>query len=183
MYMNKLWGHFSTITRHRNKVMWHCFRVGLFRQGLLHDLSKYSPEEFIPGVKYYQGYRSPNEREREIMGYSRAWMHHKGRNKHHFEYWTDYDTVTKKMFTVKMPVRYVAEMFCDRVAASKIYGGDKYTDRYALDYFLRGKETRDIHPETSALIESLLTLLAEKGEKEAFKYVRKLVKENEYPSK
>ena len=180
--MSNLWGHFSTITRHRHKVMWHCFKAGIFWQGLLHDLSKYSPEEFIPGVKYYQGYRSPNEREREIIGYSRAWMHHKGRNKHHFEYWTDYDTVTKQMFTVKMPVRYVAEMFCDRIAASKIYGGDKYTDRSALDYFLRGKKTRDIHPETSALIESLLTMLAEKGEKETFKYVRKLVKKNEYPS-
>ena len=81
--------HFCTITEHKLLVMWNCFQVGLYRQGLLHDLSKYSPEEFWTGVRYYQGTRSPNAAEREMMGFSRAWLHHKGRNKHHFEYWID----------------------------------------------------------------------------------------------
>lgn len=175
--MGSFWGHFSTITRHRHKVMQHCFKAGIPLRGLLHDLSKYSPEEFIAGVKYYQGYRSPNEGEREDIGYSRAWMHHKGRNKHHFEYWTDYSHEKRCMMPVKMPLKYVIEMFCDRVAASKIYGGDKYTDRYALDYFLRAKATRVIHPETSDMIEGLLTMLAEKGEEETFRYIRQLIKE------
>ena len=124
----KAWQHFKTITRHRNKVILHCAKAGILWQGLFHDLSKYSPEEFIPGVIFYQGTRSPNEGEREEYGYSAAWMHHKGRNKHHFEYWTDYDPKTRQMEPVKMPLKYVKEMFCDRVAASKIYGGEKYTD-------------------------------------------------------
>jgi pyrroloquinoline quinone (PQQ) biosynthesis protein C len=158
--------------------MYHCFRAGIFWQGVMHDMSKYSPEEFFAGVRYYQGYRSPNEGEREANGYSRAWMHHKGRNKHHFEYWTDYSTVKRQLIPVKMPLRYVVEMFCDRVAASKIYGGDKYTDRYPLDYFLKGKSTRTIHPETSELIESLLTMLANEGEDKTFAYIRKLLKSN-----
>ena len=72
--------------------MKHCFRVGLYKQGLLHDLSKYSPTEFLVGCKYYQGTRSPNNAERENIGYSGAWLHHKGRNKHHYEYWLDYST-------------------------------------------------------------------------------------------
>ena len=89
--MGKAWNHFRTITKHRHQVIRHCARAGIFWQGLGHDLTKYCPEEFWVGAKYYQGTRSPNEREREEYGYSKAWMHHKGRNKHHFEYWTDYD--------------------------------------------------------------------------------------------
>ena len=86
--MNVL-GHLKTITKHHNLVMGYCFRAGLYQQGLLHDLSKLSPEEFLVGAKYYQGTRSPNNAEREATGVSRAWLHHKGRNKHHFEYWID----------------------------------------------------------------------------------------------
>lgn len=176
MKLKNFIGHFRTITRHRHKVIAHCAKAGIFWQGLLHDLSKYSPTEFLQGVKYYQGTRSPNEGEREAYGYSLAWMHHKGRNKHHFEYWTDYYPPTKTVQPVKMPLRYVAEMFCDRVAAGKIYQGDKYTDRSPLEYFLGAKSRRIIHPETSELIESLLTMLAEKGEKETFAYLRGLVR-------
>ena len=168
--------HFKTITRHRHEVMKNCFRAGIPLQGLLHDLSKYSYEEFSLGVKYYQGTRSPHEGERDSYGYSLAWMHHKGRNKHHFEYWTDYDPVTRVMSPVKMPLRYVKEMFCDRVAASKIYMKDNYNDGSALAYFMRGKNTRMIHPETSELIEKLLTMLKDKGERKTFAYVRRLRK-------
>ena len=165
-------GHFSTITRHRHAVIRHCAKAGILRRGLLHDLSKYTPEEFIPGAMYYQGNRSPNEQERTECGYSRAWMHHKGHNKHHFEYWTDYDMVTRRMVPVKMPLPYVIEMFCDRVAAGKIYNGDKYTDGDPLAYFMRGKPGRFIHPETSAFLERLLRMLKCRGEEWTFAWIR-----------
>lgn len=168
--------HFNTITKHRHTVIRHAFKAGIPLRGLLHDLSKYSPEEFLVGAKYYIGTRSPNEAEREKYGYSKAWMHHKGRNKHHFEYWCDYDPNTKIMSPVEMPVKYVIEMFCDRVAASKIYQGKCYTDSHPLEYFLRGKHRRIIHPKTSDLLEKLLTMLSEKGEDETFKYIRKEIK-------
>lgn len=173
----KILQHFLTITKHRHKVIAHCFKAGIGLQGLFHDLSKYSPTEFSLGAKYYQGVRSPNECERETKGFSTAWMHHKGRNKHHFEYWTDYDPVTRKVMPVKMPLRYVAEMFCDRVAAGKIYQGSKYTNRSPLDYFLKGKATRFINSQTSEFLENLLVMLEQKGEDETFSYIRKLVKE------
>ncbi len=167
--------HFLTITNHRHKVMFNCLRAGIPLRGLLHDLSKYTPTEFIPGARYFQGNRSPNEGEREEYGYSKAWIHHKGRNRHHFEYWTDYDPVTKKFSGVKMPKKFLIEMFCDRVAASKIYNKDKYTNSKPLEYFLKGKGHRQImHPETSEEIEFLLRMLEEKGEKETFKYIRKI---------
>lgn len=164
--------HFTTITKHRHKVIVNCFRAGILWQGLRHDLSKYTPTEFIPGAKYYQGTRSPNERERELYGYSKAWMHHKGRNKHHFEYWTDYNHETKQITAVEMPRKYIIEMVCDRVAASKIYNGEKYTDRCPLDYFLKAKKRRFINEKTSEDLEFLLTMLAEKGEKKTFSYIK-----------
>lgn len=88
-FMNKLWGHFKTITTHKLAVTTLCFQCGLYKQGILHDLSKYSPVEFFAGVKYYQGNRSPIDKEKEVKGYSMGWLHHKGRNKHHWEYWLD----------------------------------------------------------------------------------------------
>lgn len=167
------WGHFKTITKHRHAVIYHAFRVGILWRGLMHDLSKYSPTEFFAGVKYYtDGTRSPNEGERDEYGYSLAWMHHKGRNRHHFEYWSDYNPKTKVVSPVEMPLVYVKEMFCDRVAASKIYQKENYTDSHPIEYFLRAKGRRVIHPATSDLIESWLVMLSEKGEKETFRHIK-----------
>ena len=170
-------GHFKTITKHRHMVIAHSKKAGILFQGLRHDLSKYGPTEFRAGVKFYTGNKSPNEGERRAYGYSKAWLHHKGRNKHHFEYWTDYNTVTHKITPVPMPKRYIAEMFCDRVAASKIYQGKNYTQQHPLEYFMKSKATRFIHQETSDILEDLLVTLAEQGEDAAFRKVRKMLKD------
>ncbi len=95
--------HFATITRHRHMVIRHCAKAGIFWQGLRHDLSKYSPPEFLPGARFYLGDRSPTEAERKECGYSKAWMHHKGRNKHHFEYWNDVSPKSKR-YELSSPV-------------------------------------------------------------------------------
>ncbi len=142
-------------------------------------MSKYSPVEFIPGARHFKGTESPNIGERREKGYSQAWLHHKGVNKHHFEYWTDYSIVERRVVPIKMPLRYLAEMFCDRVAASKIYNGEKYTDSDALNYFLPSKATRFIHPETSDMLEKLLRMLSEEGEEKTFAYLRNMVKNKE----
>ncbi|MCR5825334.1 MAG: DUF5662 family protein [Oscillospiraceae bacterium] len=175
------WAHFKTITRHRNLVCRYCFRVGLYRQGLLHDLSKYSLAEFWRGAKYYQGYRSPNDAERKANGVSLAWLHHKGRNRHHFEYWIDYciaDDGSVYMGGCKMPMRYVAEQFCDRVAACRIYLGERYTDSAPYDYYMRSRGHIMIHPETGAEIEEMLRVLKEQGEDAAFAFVRRRLHES-----
>ena len=176
-------GHFMTITRHRHAVIRHAAKAGIFWQGLRHDLSKYSPTEFIPGAKFYSGDRSPNEKERNIFGYSLAWMHHKGRNKHHFEYWTDYNPVEKKMMPVPMPMRYIAEMFCDRVAASKIYQGKNYTDSHPYEYFLRGVANRAIEKETAEILEGWLIKLRDEGENVTLHHIKECVKASKKKSK
>lgn len=169
-------GHFQTITAHKLRVMHYCFRVGLYRQGLLHDLSKYGPTEFLVGAKYYQGDRSPNEMERLDVGYSSAWLHHKGRNKHHLEYWIDYDpALDHRMGGMEMPVRYVVEMFCDRVAASQTYQKERYTDASAWEYYARSQDHYILHPKTRALLERLLLMLRDEGEERTLAYIRREV--------
>ena len=174
----KPWQHFKTITRHRILVMRGCFRMGLYWQGLTHDLSKYSPVEFWTGAKYYQGVRSPNAAEREEKGFSEAWMHHKGRNRHHYEYWTDMNPVTKTYESVPMPRRYVAEMVADRIAACKVYQKEKYTDKSALEYYNKGKGHYVMHKDTAALLELMLKMLAKKGEQYTFRYIRRKILKN-----
>ena len=172
-----VWGHFKTITSHKLLVMKYCFQVGLYRQGLLHDLSKYTPTEFWRGAVYYQGNRSPNDEERRENGCSVAWMHHKGRNKHHYEYWTDYqlDAPKGQLAGTKMPLRYVVEMFRDRIAAAQTYNKEAYTSDMPLNYFLKGKGQMLMHPETSRLLEKLLRMLAKYGQDQTFSYIRRKV--------
>ena len=166
--------HFITITKHRHLVMKLCFKMGLYKQGLLHDLSKYSYTEFSNSAKYYVGTYSPTISERKEKGYSDIWMHHKGRNKHHYEYWFDFSNVEKKYVPIKIPIQYVKEMICDRIAASKVYLKDQYTKSSALEYLHRTYDRHEMHPETSELLKSWLELVSEKGENEAIKIIKKV---------
>ena len=167
--------HFRTITRHRHLVMRGCFAVGLYRQGLCHDLSKFSPTEFIAGAKYYQGNRSPNAAQRDAIGWSEACMHHKGRNRHHFEYWTDLKK-GEGYRPVPMPVKYAVESVMDHIAASKVYKGENYYPGCELDYMKRANEADLMHPDTLALITELLTVLKDQGEKALYRRCREVLK-------
>lgn len=169
-------GHFCTVLEHKRLVMKHCFAVGMYYQGITHDLSKFSPTEFINGVIYYQwGKQSPNNGERLEKGHSNAWMHHKGRNRHHYEYWNDYRTKKDGGYpiqNIQMPRKYVAEMLMDRIAASKTYLKSEYTRHEPLKYYLNGRGKILMHPQTAKELERMLRILDQRGEKELFRFVR-----------
>lgn len=169
--------HFKTITYHKYLVMKGCFAVGLYRQGICHDLSKYTPTEFWVGVKYYQGDRSPNNAEREEKGFSASWLHHKGRNKHHYEYWLDYSVkeISGGMAPAPMPVKYIMEMMMDRIAASKVYAGESYTRHNPLAYYMGGREEAPLHEKTRGELELFLLILDKYGEEEMIRFMRKKV--------
>ncbi len=171
----KIWQHFKTITYHRYLVCQGCFRVGLYWRGLVHDLSKYSPTEFWQGARYYQGIRSPNAREREIKGHSESWMHHKGRNRHHYEYWTDMNPQTRCYESVPMPRKYLVEQIMDRRAACIVYQGKKYHPGSELEYFMQSRERVLMHPQNRQEVEYILTMLKDQGEKKTFTYLKKHV--------
>ena len=174
--LSNAWRHFKTITAHKLGVMRLCFKVGLYAQGLKHDLSKYGPTEFLVGARFYQGYRSPNVAERECRGFTEAWLHHKGRNKHHSEYWLDAGDGITSANPAPMPTRYIIEMFCDRVAACKTYQGDQYSIESPWTYYDRFKHRIVMHPASRAQLERLLRLLADEGEEAALNQVRQMVK-------
>ena len=84
-------GHTKTVAKHKWIVFKLACRAGIPWRGFVHDLSKFSPTEFGESVKYYVGVHSPITEAKKDKGYSEAWLHHKGRNKHHLEYWIDSD--------------------------------------------------------------------------------------------
>ena len=171
----KPWQHFKTITHHKLLVAQGCFRVGLYWQGLTHDLSKYSPTEFLVGAKYYQGNKSPNGVERKEKGYSTAWIHHKGRNRHHFEYWTDLCRETGRYESVPMPRRYLVEMVMDRRAACMTYQGAAYTDASPWNYFERSHDRTLMHPRLQQELGYILQMLRDEGEEKTFRYLKEEV--------
>lgn len=170
----RLYKHLATINHHRYEVMKNCFACGLYYQGLTHDLSKYSPSEFMESVKYFQGNRSPYMYEKEHFGFAPGWLHHKGRNKHHWEYW--YDMIDGKWQPLPMPYNYFVEMVCDRVAACKIYEKEKYTNASALNYFLSRKDALYMHPKTRQDLQQVLEDIAQNGEEKVFKDLKAEIK-------
>lgn len=161
MKLKNLFGHLHTINSHKLLVTKFCFKMGLYKQGMLHDLSKYSPTEFWPSVKYFQGTKSPISAERKAKGYSECWLHHKGHNKHHWEYWVDYSPLEKRYISLDIPVNYVKEMVCDRIAACMVYQKEKYHPSSALEYLENSEEKNMLHPNTYQRLKHYLTIVAE----------------------
>lgn len=162
----KLINHLKTINKHKYYVTMLCFKCGLYKQGILHDLSKYSPTELKTGAKYWVGTRSPNSIERETIGYSSAWLHHKGRNKHHWEYWYDEFADIK---AAVVPYKYAVEMACDSLSASKVYNGKNWTPKSQIEYWNRTASKRKLNPKIEAFLTEVFETCAEDGIDKTFK--------------
>lgn len=174
--IKNFFGHLHTVNTHRWKVFCLCCKVGIPFQGLVHDLSKYSPTEFWEGVKYYQGDYSPIRNCKEENGYSKAWLHHKGRNKHHYEYWYDYDTPVQ---TPIIPFKYFLEMICDSFAAGITYQGKNWDQHYQLKYWNKVKNRSKLHPSMKKLLDRVYTEVSNQGLDKVInkKYLKKLYEE------
>lgn len=130
--IKNFFGHLKTVLKHKWLVFRFSLIAGIPIRGLMHDLSKFSPSEFFESVKYYQGgKRSPIQKSKEERGYSKAWLHHKGRNKHHLEYWYDESLKVQPI----VPFKYAEEMICDKLAASKVYEGKNWTRESEIKYW------------------------------------------------
>jgi hypothetical protein len=114
---------------------------GLYYQGLVHDLSKYSPIEYFESVKYYTGSSSPIDECKKANGYSMAWLHHRGRNPHHWEYWMD--NFQSGGTPLRIPWKYLLEMFCDFLGAGMAYSkGKNLSEREFIDSEIKWWKTR-----------------------------------------
>ena len=152
--------HFNLITKHKWIVFKLCLKAGIPFRGLMHDLSKYSPTEFIESAKFYVGDHSPITEAKKANGYSKAWLHHKGRNKHHYEYWYDAKAPDK---TPVIPYKYAVEMVCDTLAAGKIYLKEKWNNNSQLEYWLRTKDLEYINLKTAEFLEAVYKEVSENG--------------------
>lgn len=160
--MNKYVKHFVTVTKHKWVVFKECAACGIVWQGIVHDLSKYSPTEFVPSARYFQGDKSPIEKEKAERGYSAAWLHHKGHNKHHWEYWTDFDK-QGNIVANPIPRKYIVEMVCDWIGAGKVYSGDKWTQSSPWEYYNKVRAGRHFAPEVEQELVGLLAVIASNG--------------------
>ena len=160
--MGAMWRHFMTVCKHRWYVFKECAACGIWWQGITHDMSKFSRAEFIPSAKHFQGHRSPIEAEKEEDGYSAAWMHHKGRNPHHWEYWIDFND-KGEIIANKIPYKYVVEMVCDWIGAGKAYSGEKWTKKSPYEYYLAHRAGRHFHPDTECMLVAMLERIYDHG--------------------
>lgn len=155
-YRTKLWKHFKLICKHKHYVFLASIEAGIPIRGFMHDLSKFSPIELFNSAKYYTGNRSPIDNEKDKKGYSYAWLHHRGRNPHHWEYWID--NLSSGGDALKIPYKYVIEMICDWIGAGKAYDFDNWNYNVPFDRFnkLYNSGKIKLHLETYTLIFNIL---------------------------
>lgn len=152
--LKKTLAHFKTICIHKFWVAYYCFKCGLYWQGITHDLSKFSWTEFWESVRYYQGISSPINACKVDNGYSQAWQHHKGRNPHHYEYWTDnYDIGTT---TIPMPYKYAVELLCDYLGAARAYMKENFSFENEYNWWQVKKRVAKMHPQTGVFVSNVL---------------------------
>ena len=160
MIITNMAKHFCLINRHRWEVFKLSIRLGIPIRGFLHDLSKFSWTEFVESAKYYDGGRSPITLCKKEKGYSEAWLHHKGRNKHHVEYWVDEKAPNP---TPMIPYKYLREMVCDQVAAGMVYQGKKWVKEYQLSYWNKNKDKFRANEKIKTFLTEVYEQLAKEG--------------------
>ncbi len=150
---NKAVLHLKTILIHKWWVFYYCCKVGLIWRGIVHDLSKFSPKEFIPNIKYAKPGISPVELQLKEIGYAPSWIHHFHRNTHHYPYWCwNFDEGT---YSIRMPLDDAIELICDMMAANKTYNGKKANLETLITYWNRQKNSSVMHPDTKKFVDTV----------------------------
>ena len=153
--------HAALVLRHKHKVFINCCKCKIPFRGLVHDLSKFTPSEFFESARYYQGNRSPVGVARREKGVCMAWLHHRGRNKHHIEYWFDPDCEVLPL----MPYKYAVECICDKLAATKTYAKGDYNESLPLLHWQRYGSRAQGNERLKLFIETVFTDLMNNGER------------------
>lgn len=152
-------GHLKTVIEHKKWVYYYCARLGMYKAGLLHDLSKFSPTELLESANYYAGgTSSPINEAKKDKGYSLAWFHHKGRNRHHYEYW--YDNIDAGGKKVKMPEEYADELICDYLGAGRAYMKQNFTYVNEYKWWTDKRNIIAMNEQTKTFVDHIMVLLA-----------------------
>lgn len=160
MKFTNIFKHFHKICTHKRWVFYYCRKAGIAWRGFWHDMSKFSPTEFWESVKYYQGTASPIDAAKKDKGWSKAWMHHKGRNRHHYEYWVDnHDNGGKPLI---MPFDDALELLCDYLGAGRAYMGKNFSYTAEFQWWkTKSEKPLAMHPAIKWFVSTTLADLAE----------------------
>jgi hypothetical protein len=160
--MKEYFLHIYYLMRHKYFVFVECFKMGLFWQGITHDLSKLSPTELGPYSRmfytdkkpirdktgYYKPYDTGNEE------FELAWLNHTRKNKHHWQFWVlphdRNDEGCEKIFD--MPEKYALEMIADWMGAAKA----QRNNHTALEWYNVHKHKLGLSTKTREFIEKKL---------------------------
>jgi len=153
-YLKKCAGHLVKISKHKMVVAKCCNLAGIPVRGFFHDLSKYNPKEFLEYAKYYGEDRSPVDICKEKNGYCKSWMHHRGHNSHHYEYWID--KLDKGGEPLIMPYKDTVEMICDWIGAGMVYEKSSWNCKRPYEWWMNKKKTAKIHPRIMQFIDFIL---------------------------
>lgn len=169
-WIRRFFGHLWTVLRHKYWVFIFACKCGIPIRGFFHDFSKFSPVEFFESVKYFTGTDSPINKAKKEKGYSKAWFHHRGRNKHHYEYWVDW--LDSGGIPVKMPYKYVVEMICDYLAAAITYRQGEFSYLKEYQWWEHREMYANMHKDTKKLVTSIFTSLITVDDNVVFKRIR-----------
>ena len=122
-----------------------CFRYGLIIRGLLHDNSKFLPDEFFPYAKHFY-------KKKDSEMFLKSFRKHASRNDHHWQYWEN------KGKPICMPREAMIEMICDWVAMAKTVGKDKGLKWWEdLEYFYLSKnKSMKLNPLTRLKVDEII---------------------------
>lgn len=152
---NKIFGHLQTIHTHRKWVRYYCKLAGIRGRGWKHDLSKYSPTEFWESARYWTGTSSPINACKAANGWSKAWLHHKGRNSHHYEYWQD--NFDKGGEALLMPMNDFVEQVCDFLAAGRTYQGINFSYSSERSWWLNKREHCAMNAKNKKMLDTIFS--------------------------
>ena len=146
--------HLSTVLKHKYYVFTFCCKARIPWRGIKHDMSKFSPAEFIPNVKYAQKGVSPIDVQKVLFGYASSWFHHKGRNTHHYEYWMD--NFDNGCYVTRMPVMDTIECTCDMLAANRVYNGKSSREFESLwNFWTKKRIGIAMHPDVVRFLDEV----------------------------
>jgi len=154
--MHKHLKYFNYIVHHKWFVLLECIKFGIIWQGIIHDWSKFLPDEWFPYVNYFYGKKqhstggayNPKEGTYE---FNKAWLKHQHRNPHHWQYWILIQDEDENSIPL-IPDKYKKEMLADWIGAGKAQG---YGDN-TKDWYLKNRNKMQFNDETKKWIESQL---------------------------
>jgi hypothetical protein len=146
--------YLKALLRHKWFVFLASIKLGVPFLGIIHDWSKFLPNEFIAYARSFYGPHAYDDRPDSVVtAFDYAWNTHQKRNKHHWQYWIltndELDGMVRNT-RMKMPERYVREMVADWIGAGRAYGNPDTRGWYLSNDAIR------LHPESTLLVHKLL---------------------------